>query len=221
MKADLAQVQYDVLMIEPMPEAPKIIALTAEWLVVDKPAGWLSVAPSDRAASPDPVVLDWARALGEGDILPVHRLDRETSGVLLLARSADAHRKASRWFEKHEVRKLYHLLGSGPAPAQPTLKRADPVGGKPATTLIEIRERFGEKAFLAFARPLTGRRHQIRLHLKALERPLLGDREYGGDPAYARVALHAARLELPGGESFESPWPEDFSAWVDALRSLR
>jgi 23S rRNA pseudouridine1911/1915/1917 synthase len=197
---------------------PRILATTEQWWVINKPAGWLSVPPSQPLARPLPVITEWVRRHGEGEAFPVHRLDLETSGVLLLARTAQAHARANDWFQKHEVRKLYHFLASGPGLPEPTMRVTAPVRGKSATTLLEARERLGDSAFLGWARPLTGRRHQIRLHLSGLGRPLLGDREYGGDPAYGRVALHSARLELPSGERFEAPWPEDFDRWHRELK---
>jgi 23S rRNA-/tRNA-specific pseudouridylate synthase len=148
----------------------------------------------------------------------VHRLDLETSGVLLLARTPEAHAKASSWFQKHEVRKLYHFLASGQGLPEPTMRVTEPIRGKPATTLLEARERLDRGTFLGWARPLSGRRHQIRIHLSSLGRPLLGDREYGGSEAFERVALHAARLELPSGERFEAPWPGDFERWHRELK---
>jgi 23S rRNA-/tRNA-specific pseudouridylate synthase len=70
---------------------------------------------------------------------------------------------------------------------------------------------------------MTGRTHQIRIHLSGAGHPILGDTQYQGPRTLGtltipRVALHALRLELPGGEVFESPWPEDFASWVEALR---
>jgi 23S rRNA-/tRNA-specific pseudouridylate synthase len=203
-----------------MPESaePQILASTPAWWVVNKPAGWLSVPPSQPERSRVSVITDWLRGQGPEQVFPVHRLDLETSGVLLLAKTPDAHARANAWFQKHEVRKLYHFLAGGPGLPEPTMRVTDPVRGKPATTLLEFRERLGEKAFLGWARPLTGRRHQIRLHLTGLGRPILGDREYGGDPAFSRVALHSARLELPSGERFEAPWPADFEGWHAELK---
>jgi 23S rRNA-/tRNA-specific pseudouridylate synthase len=197
---------------------PRILATTENWWVIDKPAGWLSIPPSQPSAAERPVISDWVRGLGQGDAFAVHRLDVETSGVLLLARTPEAHARANDWFAKHEVRKLYHFLASGSGLPEPTMRVNAPVRGKPATTLLESREKLGAKAFLGWARPLTGRRHQIRLHLSGLGRPILGDREYGGDPAFDRVALHAARLELPSGERFEAPWPADFDRWHRELK---
>jgi tRNA pseudouridine32 synthase/23S rRNA pseudouridine746 synthase len=149
----------------------------------------------------------------------VHRLDRETSGVLLLARDADSHREANRWFEHHEIRKLYDFLAVGRLSA-PLVKVKAPIQGAPALTQFEtVRARDG--FFHGRARPFTGKRHQIRIHLAGLGHSILGDSKYGGPRElggreYGRVALHASRLELPTGEVFESPFPADFAHWVSA-----
>jgi 23S rRNA-/tRNA-specific pseudouridylate synthase len=156
----------------------------------------------------------------------VHRLDRETSGVILFALTPEAHQKANQWFSARETKKTYGLLALG-VPSAPILKINDPIQGAPSTTQVEIKEKY-EEGFFAFARPVTGRRHQIRIHLKLKGHPLFGDLKYGGASEITfkkskkivnRVALHALRLELPSGEKFEAPMPEDFSGWLEALRS--
>jgi 23S rRNA-/tRNA-specific pseudouridylate synthase len=101
-----------------------------------------------------------------------------------------------------------------------------PVGGAPSVSQVEVRESYQE-GFLARVTPITGRRHQIRIHLAAEGHPLWGDVKYGGPAAVqvggrelgiGRVALHSARLELPTREVFEAPWPADFQSWVEELR---
>src|SRR5947209_5231455 len=110
---------------------PEIIALTPSWLVVSKPAGWLTIPGRDPAGA-DPVVSDWARK-EHGEIFVVHRLDRETSGVLLLARTAEAHRQASLWFQSRQARKVYHCLAQG-LPAAPVMRLNAPIEGAPSVT---------------------------------------------------------------------------------------
>jgi 23S rRNA-/tRNA-specific pseudouridylate synthase len=202
---------------------PRIIAETARWRVVDKPAGMITVPGRARGGSgqEEASLADWIRERS-GEIWVVHRLDRETSGVVLFARDADSHREACRWFERREVSKFYDCLAAG-EPSAPVLKLDEPVDGQRAVTQVQARERFAG-AFLGRARPLTGRTHQIRIHLAGAGHPLLGDVRYGGarllgDVEIPRVALHAARLELPGGETFEAPWPADFASWVERLRA--
>lgn len=207
-----------------LPDFPRIISQSASWVVVDKPSGWLTIPGRDRAQA-EKVLVNWLeRELGCPSWV-VHRIDRETSGIVLFARNARAHQKASLWFQRHQVKKQYDLLASG-QPGTPILRIRGPIEGAPSVTQIERRESFGH-CFLARATPLTGRRHQIRIHLASLGHPLLGDSRYQGPRevvigartlVIGRVALHAARLELPGHEAFEAPWPPDFQSWVEALR---
>lgn len=204
-----------------MTPEPGILHDSTEWLVLAKPPGWLTVP----GRGTNPVVSEWAREK-YGEIWTVHRLDRDTSGVLLMAHSAAAHRKAGLWFQKHEVKKNYDFLAKNSSSA-PVFKVKVPVEGKPATTQFEVIESYGQKAFLGRAIPLTGRRHQIRIHLAAENHAIYGDSEYGGITSldlsravvkFDRVALHARKLVLPTGEAFEAPWPEDFAKWVKELR---
>jgi 23S rRNA-/tRNA-specific pseudouridylate synthase len=199
-----------------------ILAETSEWVVVNKPSGWLTVP--GRGLPGVPVLSEWIRERYP-QAMVVHRLDRETTGVLLFALGEKAHQKAGDWFSKRETKKIYHLLAQG-SPSAPILKVTDPIEGAPSTTQIEVKEKY-EEGFFAWARPLTGRRHQIRIHLRSKGHPLWGDLSYGGpreikfksfDLKVERVALHAASLELPSGEKFEASYPEDFSQWLSTLR---
>ncbi len=207
------------------PDAPAVVELTADWLAVHNPAGWLTIAgrPGD---APAPILKEWARER-YGDIWIVHRLDRETSGVLLLARTASAHRNANHWFQTHQIRKLYDCLAVGVLLA-PVVRLNTPVEGLPAVTQVGVVEAYLE-GFLGRVRPLTGRRHQIRKQLSQAGFPLWGDPTYGGPRsvrlggkpmAVTRVALHATSLDLPDGKRFETPWSDDFRGWVEALRTL-
>jgi 23S rRNA-/tRNA-specific pseudouridylate synthase len=198
-----------------------LIAETAQWIAVNKPARWLSI-PGRNPAGP-PVLLDWMKEKF-GEVWVVHRLDRETSGVILFARTADAHRQANQWFEHHEVRKKYDFLAGG-TPSAPVFKIQKPIAGAPSTTQIEVSEKFGgfRNVFRGIASPRTGRRHQIRIHLSQEGLPILGDVEYGGARSFGafaidRVALHASELVLPTQERFTAPWPADFESWCAFFR---
>lgn len=226
---------------------PRILARSSDWLVVFKPAGMLTIPPSrhpclDRTFSPAgcsapashssgevavPDLQSWARE-HEAPVWITHRLDRETSGVVLLGRTEEAHRQACLWFQQRKIKKQYACLAIG-VPSAPIFKVNEPIRGAPSVTQIEVQERFAG-VFLARVFPRTGRRHQIRIHLAKSGHSLLGDRQYGGPEEVKvgpqledtlrieRVALHASVLELPTGEKFEAPFPEDFSSWLSQLR---
>lgn len=204
---------------------PQVLNETPEWLVLSKPSGWLSIPGRGEASA---VLYDWVRERYP-EALVVHRLDRETSGVILFARCPEAHRRANGWFQDRKTKKIYDFLATG-EPVRPILKINSPIEGAASLTQVEIRERFGSSHFLGVARPLTGRRHQIRIHLSQEGFPLLGDSLYNGAKevlltsgtrlSIPRVALHARILELPSGEKFEAPLTEDFSSWIQALRGL-
>lgn len=195
------------------------------WVAVTKPAGWLTIDGSRAQTAqtePRPVLKSWLEDQLAQKIWVVHRIDLQTSGIVLFALNADAHRQASVWFEKHQVRKAYDFLAQG-EPRLPVMKVDKPIEGARSVTQLEVKERF-TACFLDRAIPHSGRRHQIRIHLADLKHPILGDTQYGGKAALGeltiqRVALHAARLELPDGQKFEAPWPEDFQSWVTQLRA--
>lgn len=172
----------------------------------------------------------------------VHRLDKETSGVLLVAKSDPAHRGLSEQFAGRHLRKEYLALISGvPRLRCGAIERAiarHPVhrermtvgeGGRPARTDWEVVEIFGEKAALVRCRIHSGRTHQIRVHLKSIGHPLLGDRTYGWTqnprlPVPARVMLHAERIAFlhpVTGQALDlhAPLPRDFQDLLAALRA--
>lgn len=192
-------------------------------LAVDKPAGALTVRGREGEAEPS-IVDVLAKERGEKLYL-VHRLDRGTSGVLLLARTPGAQRALSLAFEEGRVAKRYLALVRGEleegalAPVDVALVAARrgksrPAGegeqGKPARTEFEVRERFPGFTLLE-ARPSTGRTHQVRVHLKYAGFPLAVDPAYAGverltradlglspgeEVLLARTPLHAWQVEL-------------------------
>ena len=203
-----------------MESTPEILWIDAALLVINKPAGLRSLPDGyDRS-------LPYVRLQLEppyGRLWMVHRLDKETSGVLVLARSALAHRFLNTLFEQHQVRKWYHALTSGsPEWDQTTV---DLQHGNTAITHLRLLERFPQAA-LVEAQPETGRTHQIRAHLAALGLPILADTLYGGCalPPMDSLALHAFALELTHPESgqlvcFEAPYPPAFQSAISWLRS--
>lgn len=173
----------------------------------------------------------------------VHRLDKETTGVIVVAKSDRAHRALADQFATRALQKEYAALVSGVPPLlSGTINRAiarHPIhrhrmtvgeGGRPARTDWERVETFGPFAALMQCQIFTGRTHQIRVHLKSLGHPILGDALYGWKPDARlerqpeRVMLHAARLVLAHPVSgreldLRAPLPKDFTQMIKALRT--
>ena len=187
-------------------------------VVVDKPSGLLTAPTpeSDRNNLADLL----ARRPGAGPVFVVHRIDLETSGLVMFAKTADANRELSNRFRDHDLERAYLAAVAGRFPDE-TKVIDRPVGGRRAVTHVEIRERFGDRATLLSCRLETGRTHQIRLHMVEVGTPVIGDGRYGRpfSPAAPRMALHATKLGLAhprtgASLSFESPWPPDLQAWL-------
>jgi len=197
------------------------------FLAVDKPSGLLSARARGNEAAAPTLAEVVAAQLGTTPLWVVHRLDRETSGVVLLAKNATAHRAACLAFEARRVAKRYLLLAARPpdppagvvqAALAPDPRRARrgamavAAHGKPATTRYQTLATTPAVTLVA-AWPETGRTHQIRVHMAHLGAPVLQDERYGAvDPALplARLALHAADLAIPSLCVFATaPWPED------------
>ena len=158
-----------------------------------------------------------------GKIFVVHRIDRDTSGIVVFCRTAQAHRMLSMQFERRCVKKEYRalVLGelSGPISAGESLRQfgSGRMGvdraGKPSRTDIAVVKSL-QGATLVTAQPLTGRRHQIRVHLYHHGHPVMGDRVYGTERPVGgieRMMLHAASLSFfyPEGKSFAVHAPVD------------
>ncbi len=247
-----------VLAIIPPPQTidliPEAIPLTIVYqdddlLVVDKPAG-LTVHPAPGhpsgtlvnallALCPDLRAIAGTLRPGSGQALRpgiVHRLDKDTSGLLVVARSDRAHLELARQLKEREVRKTYLALVHGvPTPAQGTIeapigrhpknrkKMAVVAGGRDAETRYRLRQELAAYALLE-VEPVTGRTHQIRVHLAAIGHPVLGDATYGKrSTVVGRQFLHAWRLAftLPTSQrsvEFESPLPPDLRQALDQLR---
>jgi tRNA pseudouridine32 synthase / 23S rRNA pseudouridine746 synthase len=201
-------------------------------LVVNKPSG-LATVPGGWEKDSTSLVETLEPEFGR--IWVVHRLDRSTSGVVLFARTAAAHRALNIKFEHHEIHKGYHALVVGtPAWDEHTARHplridvghshrtvVDHSKGKPSETTFRVLRRFDGYALLA-ANPATGRTHQVRVHAFALGFPLLGDTLYSAPPTdlIARSALHAFSLEFTfGGQPFQfsAPYPADFENALSRL----
>ena len=225
--------------LEPVAMELAIVHEDRDVLVVNKPAGML-VHPT----SPE-----HTRTLSHGithhfleqgiaiKVRPVHRIDRDTSGLLLVAKSGFAHQHMDRQLRERTLRREYLALVRGRVeedegtvdapvgrhPRNSSLRAVRP-GGDPAVTRFRVRERFTDASLLELELD-TGRTHQIRVHLAHLGHPVLGDRAYGGGaPALIRrQALHAWRLSCvhpATGEAllFEAPLPEDMESLATRLR---
>lgn len=212
------------------PPLPPILLDAAGWFVIDKPAG-LAVHPGPRTPESLEQMLP-LYAPSRPVPQPVHRLDRDTSGCLLIARRASMLRALSREFASGEVKKLYWALVSN-APSEdrgevdaPLEKRSSRTGGwrmyvsgegKPARTQWEVLERRDGVALVAF-RPLTGRTHQIRVHATLLAKgaSVVGDPIYGVADERGMM-LHSRALEFRAPNTneivrAEAPCPARFSA---------
>ena len=225
------------------PEAIPLSVLyeDADLLAIDKPAG-MTVHPSPGHASATLVNAILAHCddlSGIGGVMRpgiVHRLDRDTSGVILVAKNDATHNGLARQLKARLVEKTYLAIVEGtPRPPQGVIDAAigrDPgnrkrmaivQGGREATTAYRVLEPFSGYA-LAEARPRTGRTHQIRVHLAASGHPIVADRVYGKPSSLiARQALHATRIIFAHPRTharveIEAPPPADFE---HALRELR
>lgn len=236
-------------------------------LAVEKPAGLLTSPDRYDPDRPNLMRLlhtgisagkTWAVTRGLVYLANAYRLDFETSGVLLLAKSKAVLVKLVNLFGTEKPRKQYVGLAQGraehelfdvgaplaPDPYKPGLMRVDMKNGKKSLTRFKVIENFAGYTLLE-CEPVTGRTHQIRVHLQRAGMPLVADESYGGLPLFLsrlkvnyrfkrgmeerplikRVALHAFRLEMPHpitGEHLviESPWPKDLRVAVKYLRKF-
>lgn len=198
----------------------------------------------------------WATQRGLVYLMNAHRLDFETSGVILLAKTRPVLVALANLFSSSRPSKSYAALVHGqpawpsfeiaaklaPHPGQPGLVRVDERNGKRSQTFFELKEQFHAFALLK-CRPVTGRTHQIRAHLRHAGLPIVGDTLYGGSPLLLsrlksgyrlkpgklerplldRVALHAEELALPhpvtaAALTITAPWPKDLTVAVKYLR---
>jgi len=231
-----------------MPATARLVHLGDRFAVLDKPAGLSLATPRhapDAAAARLVAALPAAdrAALAARELHLVHRLDVSTSGLVVVALDAEAHRDLAGRFARRAVTKLYLALvwghprpragrwevALGPDREDRRRMRADPAG-RPAVTDWQVLATARHVALVALW-PRSGRTHQLRVHLAAAGHPVVGDDLYGGprhrgvrerglaaalDPG--RSLLHAWRLELPGLEPsrFEAPVPDDLAAALAA-----
>lgn len=226
--------RVDVTIAESAPAEPAVEPRIAfendDLLIVDKPAD-LVVHPAPGHRRLTLVELLARRAAGEWEPLAVHRLDRDTSGLMIVAKRPEVRNELQKQIRQRAVSREYLALAGGRLGSRTGTIEA-PLGrdtrertrmsvqaaGRAARTHFEV-ERFLEGGTLARVRLDTGRTHQIRAHFAAIGHPLRGDRAYGGAPGLGlqRQFLHSARLRFsytgaPEPLEVESPLPPDLAA---------
>lgn len=204
----------------------------SDCIVVNKPAGMLS--HSKGAFNPEATVASFMSNNVDGLTGDragiVHRLDRATSGVMICAKHPEALSWLQKQFSQRKTKKTYIAVIAGtinpteaiidmPIERDPRKPKQFRTGssGKAAQTAYKV-VRSNSRFSLLELKPVTGRTHQIRVHLKQLKHPIVGDQLYGGQPA-SRMMLHAQSLEitLPSRKRrvFSAPVPSDFSAIIE------
>ena len=209
------------------------------WLAINKPPGLAVQGGSGTSRHVDGML----QALAEGDedrMRLVHRIDKDTSGVLLLARDRVAARHLTRAFQQQDMEKTYLALVAGAPPETlemkgALLKRGGPGGemmavdpeGQPSHSSLRLIEPAGVRMALVALQPRTGRTHQLRVHMAHEGHPIIGDGKYGGARAHpgahpgggiaGKLHLHAWRLRLADGMLIEAPLPAHFR---DTLATL-
>lgn len=222
-------------------------------VAVNKPAGLLTLPDRFKSELPNVRGLLMEKF---GEIFTVHRLDKATTGVMLFARTAEAHKNLNTQFQQHTIIKVYHGIVSGVVEndemdidipiAEDTTRKGlmrPTARGKNSLTKIKVTERF-KIATLLECKPITGRQHQIRVHLAAIGHPLLVDVDYGTltefmlstikrrfklaketteRPLLSRTPLHAYSLTFVHPDTNEiqtisAEYPKDIRATLQALR---
>jgi len=218
-----------------------LITRTRSALVLNKPPGLATQGGTKTTRHVDGLLDAYA---DEDQPRPrlVHRLDKDTSGVLLVARTAGSAAFFSKRFSGRSARKIYWALVLGvPDVAEGTIDaplskqpgtggekmHVDTQSGQPARTVYRVVERAGNAAAWVELQPFTGRTHQLRVHLAAIGHPIVGDGKYGGQDAFLtgsvsrKMHLHARRLiiDAPKGETLDvtADLPEHFAQSMEHL----
>ena len=218
-----------------------LVERTNSALILNKPPGLATQGGTKTHRHVDALLEAYA---GEDEPRPrlVHRLDKDTSGVLLVARTPGSAAFFSKRFSGRTAKKVYWALVTGvpdlaegavdaPLAKQPgsggEKMNVDAEGGQPARTLFRVVDRAGNRAAWVELQPLTGRTHQLRVHMAAIGHPIVGDAKYGGPDAFLtgaisrKMHLHARRLIIdePGGGKLDvtADLPEHFAASMAQL----
>ena len=201
-------------------------------LAVNKPEGLASILERDTTRES---LLSLLSAAKHTKLYAVHRLDKEVSGVILFAKNAAAHKYLNDQFSQHSVRKSYlalvhgvmvHESGTIDAPLRQFgsgRMGVDSKRGKESITIFHVIKRFNSSTLIE-VHPISGRRHQIRVHLYSLGHAIVGDLLYGErerQRRFPRLMLHAQRIEVQlssgRGMSIEAPIPESFTQGIRAI----
>lgn len=204
-------------------QRPPVIYEDDHILVLNKPAGLLSAKKSQHSF--ESTLEDFGHL--------VHRLDRDTSGVVILTKDLDTKAFLQQQFQDRQVKKTYFAVTSATPKhsaakislpiarnlKHPTTFEINPSGREAITQYRVLESKVNPLRVLFALQPLTGRTHQLRVHLKYLGTPILGDPIYGGDK-FSRLMLHAASVEInlpnqgakSSSKTFVAPLPEEFSA---------
>jgi len=215
---------------------PKVIFKSPDLLVIDKPADLVSDGTAMFVWLKKE---DAALAKLERHGL-VHRLDRDTSGLMLIARTREAQRKLKEAFKEREIKKTYIALLDGilepeegiirmPIHRHRKGKKMVVTGtkGRESETQYKVKKYLGDKYTFLEAYPKTGRTHQIRVHFSAIRFPVVGDKLYGGPAAgLSRQFLHATKIRIPkklnlktrGIISWSSPMADDLKKFLNEAR---
>jgi RluA family pseudouridine synthase len=183
-------------------DAPELMILreTPDWIAVDKPSGMPTQPARDRKTRS----LEELLRLQYREIYLVHRIDTPTSGVIVFARTRESAAHLSELFASRAIGKTYLAVIDGTIDSELTID--SPIDGREAITIVRP-----VRGSLVEAQILTGRTHQIRIHLASIGHPVAGDRRYAGPPA-PRLMLHAWKLSHPDLGELIAPPPAAFGA---------
>lgn len=238
-RGDTLQVNFDRAFITLGRDDVKIVYQDADLLVISKPAGMLATPGRGKATSRDTafdILLRYVQKLSSrAHLYVVHRLDRETSGLMLLARSARCRDVLVKQWEKLVLQRKFHAVVEGcPDPKQGRVSNflyedpndfsmhstRNPQQGRRAVTQYTVLQG-GQNFSLVELDMRTGQKHQLRIHMQDLGTPISGDSKYGGHRnAIARMALHATALQFIHPVSNEritltDPTPEEFNTLLN------
>jgi 23S rRNA pseudouridine1911/1915/1917 synthase len=192
-----------IVIVEELTELA-VIRETRDWIAIDKASGMATSPMRERKKRSVEELL----RLRYGMIFVVHRIDTQTSGAVVFAKTRPAAAELSALFASREIEKTYLAVAEGSIEKETTIE--SPIGGKDAHTIVRPLAKL-EGMTLLECEILTGRMHQIRIHLRSIERPVVGDRRYGSTMSAPRMLLHAWKLgHRYFGETLMAPVPGDF-----------